>query len=354
MWRFANPWAFHFLWLIPILIILYYWYAKRTAKTLANAFNTKVMGFVFSSVSPVKKKIKLTLVCLSISFFVLALARPQSGTAKAKMKSEGIEVVLLLDVSESMNAEDIKPSRLAYMKKEMERFVDEAVGDRIGIVAFAGSAVLLTPVTQDKNALRMYIETLSTESVSSQGTDFGKALQEAVDAFQRGGIEDSEESVVTRAIVIASDGEDNEEKGLVAAEEIAKKGIRIFTMGFGTEKGGFIPIRDEAGQLLGYKKDRSDNPVLTATKGTVLKELASKGEGAFYHNTFGSGAVKNVVRDLKQLEQTRFEEASVVDYDEHYQIFLLLGFLCALAELWMGERKSAGRIWKGRFEVSAR
>ncbi|MEZ4871935.1 MAG: VWA domain-containing protein [Bdellovibrionales bacterium] len=166
---------------------------------------------------------KLFLVCLSILFFVFALARPQSGTAKAKMKSEGIEVVLLLDVSESMKAEDVKPSRLEFMKKEMIRFVEKSVGDRIGIVAFAGSAVLLTPVTQDKGALKMYIETLSTDSVSTQGTDFGKALQEAESAFKRGGLEDSEESVVTRAIIIASDGEDNEEKGLETAGENFKR-----------------------------------------------------------------------------------------------------------------------------------
>src|SRR5262249_28233904 len=152
--------------------------------------------------------------CLALFFFVVALARPQSGEGKTKAKSEGLEIVLAVDVSNSMMSEDVRPSRLALAQKELARFLDTLGGDKIGLVAFAGSAILLSPLTNDKSALKMYLESLSPNSVSTQGTDFKKALSEAANALKRGGTDADEVPNVTRVIVVVSDGEDNEKGGL--------------------------------------------------------------------------------------------------------------------------------------------
>src|SRR5690606_30759086 len=156
-------------------------------------------------------------------------------------------------------------------------------------------------------------------SVSSQGTEFKKALLESREAFKRGGVAEEEQAAVTRAILVLSDGEDNEPGALEAAKELRKEGVRIFALGFGTEKGAPIPIRDSQGEMRGYKKDTKGQTVLSQTKGTVLRELARAGEGSFYHATFGGNAIEQVVGDIDRLEKTEFENQTVTNYSERYQ-----------------------------------
>lgn len=283
---------------------------------------------------------------------MLALARPQAGKTQQKVKSEGIEVVILFDVSNSMEAEDVKPSRLELAKKEVERLLDLMSGDRVGLIAFAGSAIVLSPVSTDLAAIKMYVESLNPNSVSSQGTEFTKALTEARDAFHRGGVDASDDSTVTRAILIVSDGEDQESGALKVAKQLADEGIRIFTLGVGTEKGGPIPMRDEFGNLHGYRKDQSGKVILTQTKGTPLQELAREGRGSFYHATFGGNAPRAIFDDIRKLEQSEFGSSVMTNYDEKYQLVLLAGLLFALVEFFLSERRKAGRLWKGRFEVA--
>ena len=247
--RFENPAAFQLLWIIPILWILFKVFQGRTRKRIHAAYGDRISKFLSFSVSLTKRNLKRRLQYLVLALFVFSLAAPQVGQNKKKVKSEGIELILMVDVSNSMLAEDAKPSRLDLAKKELKRLVDRAFGDRIGLIAFAGSAVVLSPVTQDKSALNMFIDSLGTETVSTQGTEFRKALAEAEAAFDRGGVEGDEDAVVTRAIIIASDGEDNEPGALEQAEKVAKQGVRIFTLGFGTERGAPIPLKDRWGNL---------------------------------------------------------------------------------------------------------
>ncbi len=349
--RFGNPAAFTFLWLIPALLILSFILIRLQNKKVREGLGEKITSFLASSVSTGKRRFKLFLEAAAILFFVMALARPQAGQSRQEVKSEGVEILMLVDVSTSMLAEDVKPSRLELAKKELARFIDLSAGDRVGIIAFAGSAALLSPMTTDRAALKMYIESLSVDSVSTQGSDFRRALEEARSAFSRGGVDPGEEGVVTRVIMIASDGEDNEPGAIEAAQEIAKTGARIFSLGFGTEKGGPIPVRDQRGNLMGYKKDRNNQVIMSTTKGTVLRAIAQAGKGAFHHVTFGGNAIKNVHDEILQLEQSTFDSAEITNYDEVYQGLLFLGLILAMIELLLGERKAAGRIWKGRFEV---
>jgi Ca-activated chloride channel family protein len=283
--------------------------------------------------------------------FVFALARPQSGEGKQKAKSEGLEIVIAVDVSNSMLAEDVRPSRLELAKKELTRFLDSLGGDKVGLVAFAGSAILLSPLTTDKSALKMFIESLSPTAVATQGTDFKKALLEASNALKRGGTDAEEVPNVTRVIVVASDGEDNEKGGLDTAQKIADEGMRIFTLGFGTEGGGQIPVRDERGQMIGHKKDKDGQTVVSRLTGEALKALSEAGKGTYQQVTFGGDSIKNLRAAIDQLQKAQFDTMEVSHYNELYQTFLFFGVILALIELLLGERRSEGRIWRGRFEV---
>ncbi|MEK6554258.1 MAG: VWA domain-containing protein [Bdellovibrionota bacterium] len=351
--QFQNPTALYFLWLVPVIFIFAQYFQKQAQKKIQKSLGSKLLPFLTSSVSISKRRIKLYLECLVLFFLILALARPQLQDGTQKVKNEGIEIVLLVDVSNSMLAEDVKPSRMDLAKSELKRLIDISGGDRFGLVAFAGSAVLLSPMSTDQNSIKMFIDSLSPDAVSTQGTDFKRGLDESKAAFERGGA-DKDDSAVTRAILIVSDGEDNEPGAIEAAKKLVDDDIYIFTLAIGTEKGGTIPIKDDRGEIRGYRRDQSGQVVLTQTKGTVLKQLAEAGKGSFHHATFQGDAIKQVRSDIERLQKSQFADGEIKTFQELYQYFLFLAFLVALFEISMGERASAGRIWRGRFEVVGR
>lgn len=351
MFRFANPAAFQMLWLLPIILLIAFASQKKLTKGLEKAFGKKLSPFLTSSKSPGRRRLRLFFFSLSLICFVIALARPQTGRGQQAIKSEGVELMIAVDVSNSMLAEDIKPSRLAFAKTEIIRLLDLLGGDKVGLIAFAGSATLISPLTTDKAALKMFVEGLSTISVESQGTDFRKAISEAREAFQRGGVDPDEGVTVARVVLIASDGEDQEKGAIEEAKKAAQNGIRIFSMAFGTERGAPIPVRDERGYLRGYKKDKSGREVMTQVKGTALREIAEAGKGSFHHISFGANDARTIKAEIDKLEKAQFASEVSASYDEKYQYFLVLGLIFALLELLIGHRQAAGRIWRGRFEV---
>lgn len=349
--RFENPSAFYLLWLLPLMMTATWLFAKWSQAKVKKIFGEKIGPFLSASLSPAKRKWKWFLQIVTILFFIMSLARPQMGQSKMEVKSEGVEIMLLVDVSESMMAEDVRPNRLEQVKSEFSKMLDLMPGHKVGIIAFAGSATLLSPLSTDPGALKMYLDSLSPISVSSQGTEFKRAIQEANEAFKRGGASQDDAVKVTRVILIASDGEDHEQGALDEAKKLVDQGIRIFALAYGTEKGAPIPERDNMGFLRGYKKDKNNQPVLTQVHGEALRELAKAGSGSFYHASFGGDHIKNIVEDINQLEKAQFESEMATQYDEKFQAFLLFAFLLALIELFMGERRSKFRLWSGRFEV---
>jgi len=349
--RFENPMAFYFLWLIPILWVLALIFQKRAASKMAKLVGTRLYPFLSSSISTKKRNAKYILQSLVILFFVLALARPQLGQSMQEIKSEGVEIMMVIDVSESMMAEDVRPSRLDQAKTDLSRLLDRMPGNRVGVIAFAGSAAILSPLSNDPNAVKMYLESLSPTSVSSQGTNFEEALKLAVDSFKRGGVADDDTAKVTRVILVASDGEDHEPGAIEAAKKLAEQGVKIFSLAYGTEKGGPIPVKDGMGFWKANKKDRSGQTIITSVKGEALRALANAGQGSFYFASFGSDYINNVAGDLSKLEKAEFETKMAVQYEERFQVFLLIGIILGLIELFLGERRAAFRLWKGRYEV---
>lgn len=351
MFRFENIAAFNYLWVIPVLLILGFIFDRLTKRRMEKAIGTRLYPFLSSSVSTKKRKIKTVLQIITVLLFVIALARPQMGESQQQVKSEGVEIIFAVDVSESMMAEDVKPSRLTQAKTELSRLVDLMPGNKVGVVAFAGSAALLSPLTNDPGAIKMYLESLETNSVSSQGTNFTEALNTAKEAFDRGGITTDETVRVTRVILVASDGEDHEQGALDVAKKLADDNTRIFTLAYGTEKGGAIPVRDGMGFLKGYKKDRQGQTILSTVKGDFLRSIAEAGKGSFYFATFGGEQTKLITEDISKLEKTQFDTSMATSYDERFQLVLLFGIIFSMIELFLGERRASFRFWKGRYEV---
>ncbi len=348
--HFNSPYAFAALWILPAIFLVSVFFNRQAFGHLQKALGKKLLPFLMASVSFNKRKWKLALEILSVTLAIIAYARPQSREGTQKIKNEGIEIVLLVDVSNSMLAEDVKPSRLELAKSELKRLIELSNGDRFGIVAFAGSAVLLSPLTTDQEAIKMYVESLSPLAVSTQGTDFKKGLDEARAAFKRGGVDD-DSSGVTRAIIVVSDGEDNEKGAQETAEKLASEGIFIFGLAVGTEKGAPIPMKDDREETRGYRRDQSGQVVITKTSGQVLKEISEAGKGSFHHLSFQADVIKQVREEIARLQKSQFADGQIKTFKELYQPFLFLAILLGLIELSLGERRRVGRIWKGRFEV---
>ncbi len=349
MFRFANE-SFFFAFILLGLLALYFVINnKRIESRLKKAFGPKVFGFFTDQFSHVRRNLKFILVSLALAFMIIALARPQMGKGKRQITSRGVELMVAIDVSKSMLSEDVKPSRLEHAKKEINHLLNILGGDKVGILAFAGSAVLLSPMTTDKSALKMFLETLSPQSVETQGTELAKALNEAKEAFKRGGENVGPKESMTRVVILISDGEDHEEGAVTAAKNLVESGVRVFTMAFGSERGGKIPKRDSRGYLKGYVKDSNNNEVITKVNAESMKEIARAGKGSFYHVTFGGSQMKRLKEDLDKLEKSEFDSISQESFDEKYQLPLFLAFLLALIELFIGTRKKKLKNWKGRF-----
>lgn len=349
--RWGNPQAFNILIVLILFIVLFFMTRFKTVKLLNKKFGQRIAPWLSQSVSVYKINLKFILEVLGLLFLIIALARPQLGQSQQEIKSEGIELIILADVSDSMLCEDIKPSRLEMMKIELEKLVDMLPGNKIGLIAFAGSSALMSPLTTDPGALKMYIQSLDVNSVSSQGTNFQVALSYAKEAFEKGGITQAENIKSTRVVLVMSDGEDQEKDALLEAQKMADSGMYIMTVAYGTEKGGPIPARDQAGNLTGSKKDKSGQTIITRVKGDFLKEIADKAKGSFYTAHFGGDHLKSIVTDINEFEKAEFSSSMNVQYDEKFMYPLGLGILFLILSFFITNRNNIKTVWKGMYEV---
>ncbi len=342
MLRFANPFAFYLLLLIPAFLIVAKIFSVRIKKMLSQLLGQHLFEKFTRSVSEPKRRRKRLLQSLSVFFLIIALARPQAGTVQNEMKVEGIEIIFALDVSESMLAEDSRPSRLEQAKLEISKLIDLLNGNRIGIVIFAGNATLLSPLTTDPGALKLFLDSASPDMMTNQGTCFECALSVAEDAFNRGGITAGPKLKTTRVIIMASDGEDQEPGAISKAQKLAELGFHLITVAYGTQAGGKIPVRDNLGYLKDFKKDRSGEVIITKVNGEALRKLAEVGKGEFFFSQFGGESVKSLVDKIKEYEKSTFDSKLNTEYEEKYQIFLFLAILLGMFEFLIGERAVLG------------
>jgi Ca-activated chloride channel family protein len=333
--------------LLPLLVI-FYWLAFRMKKRALRRFgNLALMEKLALSFSPGKQRWKIVLLLLGILFLGFSLARPQLGTRLTLMKREGVDIVIAMDCSLSMMAEDFGRSRLAKAKQEVNGLIDRMRGDRVGLVVFAGVAFIQCPLTLDYSAAGMFLDIMDTDLIPQPGTAIGDAIRTSIKAF-------SQKERKYKVLILLTDGEDHESDPLGAAEEAAAEGIRIYAIGIGSAQGEPIPLRNRGGEVTGYKKDRKDNVVVSRLDETTLQKIALTTGGKYYHATSGEMELDKIYDEISKMEKKELEGKLMTQYEDRYQIFLLLSILCLTVEFLLSERRSKKVVEKIKSETKGK
>ncbi|MEX0812585.1 MAG: VWA domain-containing protein [Chitinophagales bacterium] len=275
---------------------------------------------------------KFILLVLAFSSLILAWANPQIGTKQEKVKRKGVDVIIALDVSKSMLAEDIKPSRIEQAKQFVSRLIDELKMDRIGLIIFAGNAYLQMPITTDHAAAKLFLKSINTNLVPTQGTAIGDAIRLGIESFEG-------DEKKFKSIVIISDGENHEGEAIEATEEASEQGIIIHTVGVGSQKGAPIPVYRNNVQT-DYLRDKSGNIVLSKLDENMLRQIAVKGDGEYLNLKSGSETLNALTSAIAAMEKREFEENVFTDYEDQFQYFLAFALFLLIVEILIAERKS--------------
>jgi len=318
MYQIEEPKYFILLILIPLIWLAYFymriWQTKRQKKYI----DKKLFKQIVKEQSRIKPFMRMIFLSLSLLFLIIGLTNPKMGTKLEKVKRKGVDIVFAVDVSKSMDAEDVPPSRLEKAKRLVSEIIDNLVSDRVGIIAYAGEAYPLLPITTDYAAAKIFLQNMNTDLVSSQGTAIDDAIDLATTYF--------DEDDTNKILVILSDGEDHSQKAIEAAKRAAKKGVTIFSIGIGTRKGAVIPVKVN-GQLYGYKKDKEGQTVITRLNDKILKEIASVTGGKYIPGNSTKEVVKYITDALKKMDKKEFETTKFSDYKDQFQWFLLAGLV---------------------------
>lgn len=333
MIRFANSEYFYLLWLVPALIALYWYTMQKQNKILERFANTKLHNVLFPLRSKVKLSLKFGLTLFAIILIIISLANPQIGTKIEDVKQIGIEVYILLDVSRSMGAEDIKPSRLEKAKFEIAKLIQKLEGDKIGLVVFAGQAYIQFPLTSDYSAANLFLNAVDFNSVPQPGTAVGLAIDLALKSFRY-------DDGTKKAIVVITDGEDHEGNIDEALEEAKSKDVPIYAIGFGSPAGVPIPVYDESGVQRGYKKDNQGNIVLTKLDENILKTITEKTDGKYYRGSNTQDELDAIYNDLAKIQQAEYGTKRITEYEDRFYYFLFPAVLILIGEFFVSLNKS--------------
>ncbi len=334
--RFVEPQLLWLLSVIPLGIGLGWLAHARRRRLLARfAGGPDHVGRFTGEVGRHRRAAKLLLLGLALGASIVALARPQWGARMEPIQRRGIDVVVLLDTSLSMATEDVAPSRLGQARLGIGSLLERLAGDRVGLITFAGQATLSSPLTVDHAAVRLFLEAFDVETVPVPGTSLASALRLAMQAFGDRPGEDDERS---RAIVLFTDGEDHGGGVEELLGELERRGIAVYTVGCGTARGGPIPLRDVAGSLRGYKKDREERVVTSRLDETVLRRLALETGGRYYRTTPAGAEIDEIARALAGMDQSELGTTLRRRYEERFQIPLAVAVIALLAETWLGDR----------------
>jgi Ca-activated chloride channel homolog len=346
--KFLYP---HWLWgltlILPLMALLFW--DERLRKLRFTRFAAEATWRILAPDLDFNARLRKGIVWLiSFGFILVALARPQWGTHEETSKLSGLDVMLVLDISNSMEVEDIIPNRLQKAKHEIRSLVDHLQGDRVGVVAFAASAQVSCPLTTDLSYLLDTVQILDPKLASSQGTDIGLGLETARKSIERGsedanspGGEAQPPSQSSQAIVLISDGEDQEDSATEVAKKLRETGVKLYVIGVGSQKGGPIPVRDENGSLVGYKKDRKQKSVMSQFKPDALQALASAAGGRYWSATDNENEVEDLIQDLGGMHRAEFAERRYVVFEDRFQYPLLVAVLLMFLEMVLPTRKGS-------------
>lgn len=333
MYQFEEPIFFYILFAIPVMAVLFLLallWRKRTQKKFATNGLLKKLAPNRSIFKSVLKflVLSLALFCLSV-----ALVNPKVGTKLETIKREGVDIVFALDVSKSMLAEDIAPNRLDKSKQLITQIINSLAGDRVGIIGYAGSSFPQVPITTDFSAAKLFLSSMNTDMVSSQGTAITEAIAMAQTYY-------NDEEQTNRVLFIISDGEDHAGNVSTIVQEAAEMGIRIFTIGVGSEKGAPIPVKRN-GIIQNYKRDQNNEQVITRLNLETLREISSLADGEYIDGSNTKDVVEAVTAILNGMDKTEFEAKQYTDFKDQFQWFLLGALVLLAIDVLLLERKTA-------------
>jgi Ca-activated chloride channel family protein len=332
MFRFAHPEYLYGLAVLPVILLLFILmqaWKKRARKRLGDKHLIDQLSESYSATKPV---VKLILSLFGIALIIIACANPQIGTRLEEVKREGVDIIIALDVSNSMKAQDIKPSRLERAKLAISRLIDKLENDRIGIIVFAGQAYVQLPITTDYAAAKLFLSSIEPEMIPTQGTCIGCAIDMAQQSYVGN---DNKH----KALVIITDGENHEEDAVEAAKKASENGIVIHTIGMGTIEGSPIPVFRNGVQV-DFLKDRNGNTVVTKLETLTLERIAAEAKGIFVQASNSDDGLNAIQAQINKMEKKSFGSKQFTGYEDRFQYFLAAGLLLLLIEFSLSERKS--------------
>ncbi len=314
-WRYPAVFAVY----LVIIMILFLWQIrKRRLKRHLVKHKQMLNKELFENLDSKRDSWKQNLYMIGLAFLIIAAAGPQVGTRVRPVERKGVDLIFGIDVSISMDAEDVKPSRIEKAKFEISQILRQLKGDRVGIITFAGSSYYYLPMTTDYEAAQIFLKSIDTKMITTQGTQLSAAINTAINIFPK-------ENDKFKVLVLVTDGEDHEGEAVGLAKKSSKAGIVIHTVGVGSEAGSLIPIKDEKGNRIGYKKDRAGKLVTSAINTKILKQIASAGNGISIRLDNRKGSYKDLIQALDQMEKKTISTHEFSEFEDRYQIFANIG-----------------------------
>jgi len=340
MIRFEHTEFLYALALIPVMLLIFLMMMQWRKKALKRYGSMLVISRLIPESSDLRLVYKFIFLVLAYSLIIIGIANPQTGSRLEKVQRKGIDIMIALDVSNSMLAQDIQPDRLSRSKQAISRLIDKLEGDRIGIIIFAGKAYTQLPMTTDYAAAKLFLSSINTKIVPSQGTAIGDAINLAVSSIS--------DEPHNKAIVIITDGENHESDAIEAAKEAALKEITVYTIGMGLPDGAPIPVYNSYNQQIGYKKNKDGQTIITKLNETMLQQIASAGNGIYVRANNTQAGLSKVLDKISEIEESEIETRMFSDYEDQFQYFIAFGLLLLLIEFLLFERKSR---WFRRFRI---
>jgi len=333
MIHFASARYLLLLVLIPVFFLIFAIVLKLRKRRIRKFGDEVLVRQLMPSYTEAKAWVRLALFSIGFFFFVIGLSRPQIGAKLKEHQTKGAEIMIVLDVSNSMLAEDYSPNRLERAKLAISRLVDKLREDRIGLIVFAGNSFVQLPVTTDYVSAKMFLSSISTESVPVQGTAIGEAINTALRSF-------SAQSEKSRAIIVITDGENHEDDPVAVAKQAAEMGARVFTIGVGAPEGK--PIPTDGGLL----KDKDGNIVVTRMDETVLQDVAEAGNGLYVRAGNSEFGLNPIIDDIRKMEDEKYSSIVFEEYDEQFMYFLAISLFFFVLEILVGDRRSRRHLFR--------
>ena len=315
---------------IPVFIIGYILYTRRKRRQLAEFGDPELVSELMPDASKARPVVKFSLLMVALALLIMAAARPQYGQKEKTVKRQGIEVMIALDISNSMMAEDVAPNRLDRAKQMLSKMIDRMVDDKVGLVVFAGEAYTQLPITCDYVSAKMFLNTITPALIPTQGTAIGAALETSIRSFG------SQESDAGRAIILITDGENHEDDAIAAAKHARELGIQVFVVGIGKPEGSPIPIAGTNN----YIKDRSGQVVVSRLNEDMCQQIAQAGNGIYVRCDNTNTAMRALQQELGRIATAELETKVYADYNEQYQSFVLIALLLLVIDFFILERKN--------------